>query len=118
MVFAGVGLFCAPVDWIHQYLGRPRSVITKSEFITRARVLAVRAKELRALSDMLKRQDREGGRNRKWRANFKRLQTALYTLEEDEYQLDRVFPQARAARRCPASAGVGRGDGGARPAGG
>lgn len=45
---------------------------------------------------MLKRQDREGGRTRHWRSNFKRLQRELLQLEEDEQVLDSVFPQVRA----------------------
>lgn len=44
-------------------------------------------------ADMLKRQDREGGRTRHWRSNFKRLQRELLQLEEDEQLLDSVFPQ-------------------------
>lgn len=44
---------------------------------------------------MLKRQDREGGRSRQWRSNFKRLQRELLQLEEDEQLLDSVFPQVR-----------------------
>lgn len=47
MIFAGVGVFCAPVDWIFQYLGRPKVIITKSEYIGRARTLAQRAKEIK-----------------------------------------------------------------------
>lgn len=45
------------------------------------------------MADMLKRQDREGGRTRHWRANLKRLQRELLQLEEDEQVLDSVFPQ-------------------------
>jgi hypothetical protein len=45
------------------------------------------------MADMLKRQEREGGRSRHWRANFKRLQRELLQLEEDEHVLDSVFPQ-------------------------
>jgi hypothetical protein len=47
LVFAGWGMMAAPIDWIHQYMRRPKSVITKSEFIGRARGLAQRAKEIR-----------------------------------------------------------------------
>jgi hypothetical protein len=47
MVFAGCGVFCAPVDWIFQYLGRPKVIITKSQYIERARGLAQRAKQIR-----------------------------------------------------------------------
>jgi hypothetical protein len=40
-------MFAAPIDWIFQYMRRPRSVITKSEFIERARGLAHRATEIK-----------------------------------------------------------------------
>lgn len=47
LVFAGWGIFAAPIDWIFQYIRRPKSVITKSEYIERARGLAQRAKEIK-----------------------------------------------------------------------
>lgn len=47
LVFAGWGFFAAPIDWIFQYIRRPKSVITKSEYIDRARGLAQRAKEIK-----------------------------------------------------------------------
>jgi LMBR1 domain-containing protein 1 len=47
LVFAGWGMFAAPIDWIFQYIRRPKSVITKSEYIDRARGLAQRAKEVK-----------------------------------------------------------------------
>lgn len=95
LVFAGWGMFAAPIDWIFQYVRRPKSVITKSEYIDRARGLAQRAKEIKSTAEMLKRQDREGGRTRHWRSNFKRLQRELLQLEEDEHVLDSVFPQGQ-----------------------
>jgi radical SAM superfamily enzyme with C-terminal helix-hairpin-helix motif len=48
---------------------------------------------------MLKRQEREVGRNRHWRSNFKQLQRQLIQLEEDEVVLDSVFPQVRVMRQ-------------------
>jgi hypothetical protein len=47
LVFAGWGMFACPIDWIFQYIRRPKAVITKSEFIERARGLAQRAKEIK-----------------------------------------------------------------------
>ncbi|KIZ02019.1 hypothetical protein MNEG_5943 [Monoraphidium neglectum] len=47
LVFAGWGVMAAPIDWLHQYMRRPRAVITKSEFLNRARGLAQRAKEIK-----------------------------------------------------------------------
>lgn len=40
-------MFAAPLDWIFQYISRPKAVITKSEYIERARGLAMRAKEIK-----------------------------------------------------------------------
>jgi hypothetical protein len=47
LVFAGWGIFAAPIDWIFQYIRRPKAVITKSEYIDRARGLAMRAKDIK-----------------------------------------------------------------------
>lgn len=94
LVFAGWGVTAAPLDWIHQYMRRPRTVITKSEFLGRARGLAQRAKEIRSMSDALKRQDRAGeGRGRQWRSSLRRLHRELASLEADEVALDAAFPR-------------------------
>jgi hypothetical protein len=45
------------------------------------------------MSELLKRQERDGGRNRQWRNNLRKLQKELLQLEEDEVVLDSVFPQ-------------------------
>lgn len=95
MVFAGVGVLCAPIDWIFQYMSRPRAVITKSEYIQRARAIAQRAKEIRRMADLLKKQEKDNGKDRRWRGNLRRLQRELVTLEDDEYHLDAVFPQGQ-----------------------
>ncbi len=44
-------MFSAPIDWIFQYLRRPKAVITKSEYIERARGLAMRAKEIKVIPE-------------------------------------------------------------------
>lgn len=96
----------APIDWIHQYMRRPRTVIAKSEFLARARGLAQRAKAIKAMGDALKRQERAGGRPRSWRANLRRLQRELVQLEADEAALDAVFPRVRVrARGCGCGCG-------------
>ena len=48
MVFAGVGLVAFPVDCIKAFVGRPRSIISRSEFIKRAQGLGNRAKQIKA----------------------------------------------------------------------
>ena len=47
MVFAGVGLVALPVDCIKAFIGRPRSVISRSEFVKRAQGLGHRAKQIK-----------------------------------------------------------------------
>jgi hypothetical protein len=41
------------------------------------------------ISQMLRRQDKD----RRWRQNYKRLEREVNCLEEDEYQLERIYPQ-------------------------
>lgn len=89
LVFAGVGLLAAPIDWILQFMGRPRSTITKSEYMRRGRLICQRAKECVNMANMLRRQEKD----RRWRTNYKRLEREVNSLEEDEYQLERVYPQ-------------------------
>jgi hypothetical protein len=48
MVFAGVGLVALPLDLVQSFLGRPVAVITKSEYIKRARGLGQRAAAVKA----------------------------------------------------------------------
>ena len=48
MVFAGVGMVALPLDMIREFLGRPKSTISKSEYIKRARGLGVRANGIKA----------------------------------------------------------------------
>lgn len=93
MVFGAIGLVALPLDWIRQFIGRPHATITRSQYIDRARDLARRAKDIRMVAEVLRREEREGGKGRRWRKNFKALQNQLVLLEEDERQLEMVFPQ-------------------------
>jgi hypothetical protein len=95
MVFGGIGLVALPIDWIRQFIRRPRATITRSQYIDRARELARRAKDILGLADALKREERERGRSWRWRRNTKALHNQLLVLEEDEAQLELVYPQAR-----------------------
>eukprot|EP00201_Polytomella_parva_P001402 CAMPEP_0175086512 /NCGR_PEP_ID=MMETSP0052_2-20121109/29287_1 /TAXON_ID=51329 ORGANISM="Polytomella parva, Strain SAG 63-3" /NCGR_SAMPLE_ID=MMETSP0052_2 /ASSEMBLY_ACC=CAM_ASM_000194 /LENGTH=320 /DNA_ID=CAMNT_0016358697 /DNA_START=614 /DNA_END=1576 /DNA_ORIENTATION=+ len=89
LIFAGMGLLTSPVDWLQQFLGRPKSVITKSEYMSRARIIAQRAKQILSMAAIMRR----GDRDRRWRSNLSKLQREIALLEEDEYALEQVFPQ-------------------------
>lgn len=95
MVFGGIGLVALPIDWIRQFIRRPRATITRSQYIDRARDLARRAKDILGLADALKREERERGRSWRWRRNTKALHNQLLVLEEDEAALELVYPQVK-----------------------
>ena len=48
MVFAGVGLIALPLDCIKAFIQRPKSTISRSEFVKRAQLLGQRAKQIKA----------------------------------------------------------------------
>lgn len=51
--------------------------------------------DILALADALKREERERGRGWRWRRNAKALNAQMLLLEEDERQLEMVYPQVR-----------------------
>ena len=53
MVFAGVGTVALPLDLFREFMGRPRSTITHSEYIKRARSLSMRAKGIKVGSALI-----------------------------------------------------------------
>ena len=50
MIFAGIGLVALPLDLIREFLGRPRSTISKTEYLAKAKGLGQRAKNIMASS--------------------------------------------------------------------
>ncbi|KAK9833219.1 hypothetical protein WJX74_010732 [Apatococcus lobatus] len=93
MAFAGIGLVAFPFDLVREFLGRPKSTITRSEYIKRAQGLGGRAKEVKDVGDKLKREEREFGRGRKFRTKLRTLEQQVLLLEEDQEKLEKVFPQ-------------------------
>lgn len=93
LLFGAIGLVALPLDWLREFVARPRSTITRAQYADRARDLARRARDIRDVAEALKRQQRESGRGRKWRSNANALAGQLAVLEEDEAQLEQLFPQ-------------------------
>ena len=50
MVFAGVGFVSLPMSLIRAFVGRPRSTIPRSEYVTRAMALQARAVQIKVRS--------------------------------------------------------------------
>ena len=69
MVFAGVGLVALPLDCIREFLGRPRSTISKSEYIKRAKGLGQRANTIRVNTNFLQASCITSGTRIQWDHN-------------------------------------------------
>ena len=94
MVFAGVGVTALPIDYIRGFFGRPRAIITKTEFMSRAAEIAVRARRLKDKVDTLRRDEKARGRGNRANKKTNRLVNKEITeLEEDERKLREVYPQ-------------------------
>jgi LMBR1 domain-containing protein 1 len=47
MIFGAVGMIALPMDWIRAFITRPRSTITRAQYVDRARDLARRAGDIK-----------------------------------------------------------------------
>ena len=86
-----------PMDWIRQFLFRPKAVIPRSDYIRHARSLARRAKEIKEEAAALRREEQTLGKGRKWKRKLNELNKVCMELEEDEQDLLEVFPQGEDA---------------------
>eukprot|EP00884_Botryococcus_braunii_P013724 jgi/Botrbrau1/22352/Bobra.0002s0030.1 len=93
MVFSGVGLVALPVDLIREFIGRPRSTIPRSEYIRQATTLGRRAKDIKEAAELLKNEERQSGRGRRWKSAYRRLNQQLTSLESEQQKLELSFPQ-------------------------
>jgi len=82
-----------PFDLICSFFTRPTATITRSEYERQARFLVDHAREIKALGEELKNEEREHGRTRRWKRNFKELNKQLVILEEMNRELEAKFPQ-------------------------
>ena len=92
-MFAGVGAISLPMDWFFDWYTRPRKVITKTEYISRAKTLGRRAKELQGVGQSLRREEMAHGRSRKWRKQVSELTKQIDLLQKDDENLTRAYPQ-------------------------
>lgn len=93
MIYAGVGVVALPMDLIKGFIYRPMKVITKSEYIRCATIIARDAQSIHAQIKAVQKEQRESGRTRKTKTELHCLQVKLNDLEDDEVELRRVFPQ-------------------------
>jgi len=94
MVFAGVGVVSLPVDLIMAFVKRPRTIITKSEYLKRAKEICEQSQALQATAKQLHRQQQESGKTRAWKKSVAALSKDLLAVEDKEAELTECFPQS------------------------
>jgi LMBR1 domain-containing protein 1 len=78
-----------------RFWSRPQKTITKTQYIEKAKAIGERAKELAGAATDLKRQQDSQGRSRKLRTQQKALGKELMALEDEERELEKLYPQVR-----------------------
>ncbi|XP_024392786.1 LIMR family protein At3g08930 [Physcomitrium patens] len=96
-IFGGVGIASLPLSLIFAYVHRPKTIITRSQYIKEATELGNRAKQIKEAALALQREQRSGSKSRKWKTNVHKVQKELMYLEEDERALEEVYPQGEKA---------------------
>eukprot|EP00959_Pyramimonas_sp_CCMP1952_P035347 740594-Pyramimonas_sp.AAC.2 len=95
IVFAGVGVVAMPVDLILDCAHFPRTIITKTEYVKRARDVHLKSKELAERAKELHSAQTADGKKRAWKKSVKKLNQELVLLETEEAELAEVYPQVR-----------------------
>lgn len=97
MVFAGVGFVAMPADLIGSYMRRPKTTITKTEYIRLAGEIGKKAKALLGSLREAQLEVRRSGRTRRSRRAIAALGLELVHLEDEELKLREVYPQSEDA---------------------
>lgn len=77
--FGGVGIAVLPLSLIFAFIRRPKTIITRAQYIKEATELGKRAKEIREVALALQREERSGSKGRKWKKNVKQIQQVRKT---------------------------------------
>jgi LMBR1 domain-containing protein 1 len=83
---------------VYRWFSRPQKTITKTQYIEKAKAIGARAKELAGAALDIKKKEEDEGPSRKLRTQTKALSKELLLLEDDERELEKLYPQV-----CPDS---------------
>ena len=78
---------------VYRWFSRPQKTITKTQYIEKAKAIGERAKELAGAALDNKKKEETEGRSRKLRLQAKALGKELVLLEDDERELEKLYPQ-------------------------
>jgi LMBR1 domain-containing protein 1 len=93
VIFGGVGMACLPMSLIATFLRRPKTTISRAQYIKEATYILKRGKDIKEILLGLQREERAGSKGRKWKKNVLKMQKELLYLEQDDEALTEVFPQ-------------------------
>ncbi|QDZ24374.1 LMBR1-like protein [Chloropicon primus] len=96
-LFAGIGMVTLPIDSLLSFVRRPQATITKTQYMQRAKKLAIKAKEIKEVATDLRREEQTQGKSRQWRKKLKKVNQSLILLEEGHEKLNQVYPQGENA---------------------
>jgi hypothetical protein len=77
----------------YRWFSRPQKTITKTQYIEKAKAIGERAKELAGAALDIKKKEEAEGRSRKLNTQTKALHKELLLLEDEERELDKLYPQ-------------------------
>jgi LMBR1 domain-containing protein 1 len=97
VIFGGVGMACLPMSLIATFLRRPKTTISRAQYIKEATHILKRGKDIKEVLLGLQREERAGSKGRKWKKNVLKMQKELIYLEQDDEALTEVFPQGEKA---------------------
>ncbi|KAH9571880.1 hypothetical protein CY35_02G116100 [Sphagnum magellanicum] len=97
VIFGGVGMACLPMSLIATFLRRPKTTISRAQYIKEATYILKRGKDIKEVLLGLQREERAGSKGRKWKKNVLKMQKELIYLEQDDEALTEVFPQGEKA---------------------
>ncbi|KAH8970953.1 hypothetical protein BDL97_02G115800 [Sphagnum fallax] len=101
VIFGGVGMACLPMSLIATFLRRPKTTISRAQYIKtslqEATHILKRGKDMKEVLLGLQREERAGSKGRKWKKNVLKMQKELIYLEQDDEALTEVFPQGEKA---------------------
>ena len=91
--YAGIGMAANPIDSLTRFIQRPKKTIGKSEYDRSAQQIAIKTLEIHEKIKAVRNEERSSGRSRKIRNELKNLSMELEDIEEEEKELQKLYPR-------------------------
>ena len=84
-----------PIDSVTRFIQRPKKTIGKSEYDRSAQQIAIKTLEIHEKIKAVRNEERSSGRSRKIRNELKNLSMELEDIEDEERELQKLYPARR-----------------------